>query len=261
MFKQLCLVILWGGAVLELGASESDTVRQLLAEAQTAAANRHTAQAMAALNQIVASEPGLAVAYYLRGREYLRQGQFAQSVADFDRYLELQPQRQASLWERGIACYYAGQFQQGADQFSAYQTFDDNDVENAVWHVICRSQLVGFAEASSEIMRVKADRRVPMMQVYDLFRGAATPADVLSAARSMELRPDERKLAEFYAHLYLGLYYEVRGERESSQQAIRRAVEDHVNDNYMWDVAQAHARRPPTAARAASTSKPDGTGQ
>ena len=45
-----------------------------------------------------------------------------------DKYLELNPERRPSHWQRGISCYYAGMYDEGRKQFEAYQTFLDNDV-------------------------------------------------------------------------------------------------------------------------------------
>ena len=49
----------------------------------------------------------------------------------------------------------------------------------------------------------------------------------------------------FYAHLYLGLYYEGTGDSEQAQKYIGLAASDEVKaasgvNSYMWDVARVH---------------------
>ena len=166
-----------------------------------------------------------------------------QSLADFNRYLELAPDRRNRLWERGIACYYAGDFQAGADQFAAYQSFDGNDVENVVWQVACLARASDFATARRKILPVTRDRRVPMMQIYDLFRGTGTPEQVLEAAKAGTVPESQRTYHLFYAHLYLGLYFEIVGDTAQAKSHLSRAADEYRNDHYMWDVAKLHATR------------------
>ena len=81
-----------------------------------------------------------------------------------------------------------------------------------------------------------------MMEVYALYRGDIAPEAVLAAAR--EGNPPAERLNErlFYAHLYLGLYFEAVGDEKSSAQHIAEA-EKHRIPHYMWDVAHVHAER------------------
>ena len=52
----------------------------------------------------------------------------------------------------------------------------------------------------------------------------------------------------FYAHLYLGLYFEVEGKAEQAERYIRLAADEKLRGNpvinsYMWAVADVHAKR------------------
>src|SRR5260370_17767807 len=83
------------------------------------------------------------------------------------------------------------------------------------------------------------DRRVAMSGIWALFGGGAQPADILAAAQAGNLAPDVLNRQLFYAHLYLGLYYESGGDTERARQHLTRAV-DHRISHYMWDVARVH---------------------
>jgi len=177
-----------------------------------------------------------------RGSEHFRAGRFAESVADFDAEIRLDPRRAPWHWKRGISLYYAGRYADGAKQFEGYQNVDGNDVENAVWRFLCqaRDPQVGVERARREILLIKDDRRVPMMQVYALFAGKMTPDDVRKAVESGDPTPEQLNARQFYAQLYLGLYYEVTGDADAARTCLREAV-SHKIGHYMWDVARVHA--------------------
>ncbi|MBI2480242.1 MAG: hypothetical protein HYV60_16900 [Planctomycetia bacterium] len=229
----------------------------LLADAQVAAASNDSTTAVRLASEAIEADDAFAAAFYFRGRERFRLGLIPASVADFDRYIELQPSAASRQWERGIACYYAKQFAKGAKQFELYQTYHDNDVENSVWRYLCMVPTDGIAKARSKILPIRNDRRVPMMQVLELYRGNLKPEEVLAACQRDE--PDSRTLAGrlFYAHLYLGLYHEVAGEQDLAHKYISLAADNKLAENpninrYMWDVARIHfdlMKQPPNSTK------------
>lgn len=178
-----------------------------------------------------------------RGSDHFRASRFAESVADFDREIALEARRGPWHWKRGISLYYAGKFADGAKQFEGYQTVDGNDVENAVWRFLCqvRDPAVGLEKARSGMLVIKDDRRIPMSQIYALYHGDLKPADVLAAAKAGN--PSEPVLNQrlFYAHLYLGLYFEVMGDLPAAKRHMDEAVRLKI-DHYMGDVAVVHAK-------------------
>jgi lipoprotein NlpI len=78
-----------------------------------------------------------------------------------------------------------------------------------------------------------------MMEVYDLFRGKLKPAAVLAAVERDKPPADQRKSRLFYAHLYLGLYYESLGDGKRALEHLTTATENRIG-HYMWDVARVH---------------------
>jgi lipoprotein NlpI len=175
-----------------------------------------------------------------RGSAEFKRGRVKESVADYRRAIELRPEERAGHWRLGISLYYAGEYAAGRDQFAGYEKVDTNDVENAVWHYLCAARLDGSEKARAGMPKIGRDPRVPMMTVYDLYRGAAKPADVLAAAESGEAPAAERGRRRFYAHLYLGLYYDVTGDRQRALDHLTRAAEKYPIEHYMADVARVH---------------------
>ena len=118
-----------------------------------------------------------AVADFVRGR-------IAESAAGFDQVVKLAPAVAPQLWQRGIALYYAGRYDDCREQFELHRTVNPNDVENAAWHFLCVARAESPAKARAALLPVGPDARVPMRQIYEMFRGALTPEDVLAGGRS-----------------------------------------------------------------------------
>jgi lipoprotein NlpI len=162
-------------------------------------------------------------------------GRVVESAAGFDTLARLVPSEAPQLWQRGIALYYAGRYQDCRAQFESHRTVNPNDVENAAWHFLCVARAQSAEKARAAILPVGPDSRVPMRQVYEMFRGAMTPEMVLNVAGT-------RDSAQFYAQLYTGLYYEAIGDSRRALEHITRAAADRyaAAGGYMHTVARVH---------------------
>lgn len=228
-------------------ADDAADARELLAQAQAAADRGESEAAVKAATEAIEADASLASAYYLRGRERFKLSRFKESVADFDRYVELMPQAASQQWERGIALYYAGEYAKGAEQFALYQTFHNADVENAAWRYLCVARAERVEKARESLLPIENDRRVPMMEIYRLYHGEATPDDVLKAAKAGDPEKEELAGRLFYARLYVGLYYEAAGQVDLAKKYLLEAADEHAEtrtiNRYMYDVARVHAQK------------------
>ncbi len=188
--------------------------------------------------------PYRAAAFQRRGIEHFFAARIDESIADFDAYLELNPEDDPHHWQRGISYYYADQFEKGKAQFERHQTVNSQDVENAVFHFICAARAPGGSaeKARADFIDIRADPRVPMTEIWALYAGESSPEEVLAAARAGDPSEDELRNRLCYAHLYLGLYHEALGEPEKSAEHIILAAGKYRMDHYMGQVAQVHAR-------------------
>ena len=164
-------------------------------------------------------------------------GRIAESVAGFDRVARLVPHYAPQLWQRGIALYYAGRFADCRRQFESHRTVNPDDVENAAWHFLCVAREETPERARAALLPVGPDSRVPMREVYQMFRGQLTSADVLRAAGN---RPG----GLFYAHLYIALYSEALGDKALTLKHIKEAASEKyaAAGGYMHMVAQVHLK-------------------
>lgn len=170
-----------------------------------------------------------------RGELNFKAGHFKESVADFDRVIELVPRQAPHHWQRGISLYYAKRFADGRKQFELHQTVNPNDVENAAWHFLCAVRGRGVTNARASMLPVGRDGRVPMAEIEELYRGTGSVERILAASRSGD--------ALFYAHLYLGLYFDVFGDATKAREHIAKAAGEFSSGHYMGDVARVHLRQ------------------
>src|SRR5437867_2960272 len=202
---------------------------------------RQPQKAVKDFNQALVLDPKAALPYYHRAEESFKLGRIKESAADFDKFLDLSPDQGPKLWQRGISLYYAGRYDDGQRQFELHQTINPNDVENAVWHFLCVARRAGIDKARAALLKIENDPRVPMMQIYALYAGKGSAEEVLKAATTAKPSPNELNERLFYAHLYLGLYFDVAGNEKMAREHIVQAAELFKVDNYMGDVARIHA--------------------
>jgi lipoprotein NlpI len=122
--------------------------------------------------------------------------------------------------------------------FASHRAVNPDDVENAAWHFLCVARAESPDAARRQILPVGPDPRVPMREVYEMFRGQMSQAQVMRAA-SRDVG------ALFYARLYIGLYLEATGSIDAGRAQIEIAAESQFArvGGYMHDVARVHLMR------------------
>lgn len=178
---------------------------------------------------------GAAEAIFRRAVADFERGDVVAAAAGFDQVAELLPAQAPHLWQRGIALYYAERYGDCRTQFESHRAVNPNDVENAVWHYLCVARAESPAAARAALLPVGPDSRVPMPEIYRMFRGDLAPAAILPAA-------GDGPSGRFYAHLYLGLYHEAQGRPAAALDHIRTAAAERFArvGGYMHMVARVH---------------------
>jgi lipoprotein NlpI len=170
-----------------------------------------------------------------RAVEDFEKARIMESAAGFDKVAQLVPSMAPQLWQRGIVLYYAGRYKDCRVQFESHRTVNPNDVENAAWHFLCVARAESPDQAKKALLPVGPDPRVPMRQVYEMFQGRRRPEEVMAAAGTTSE-------AQFYAHLYVGLYAEAIGNKRLASEHITAAAADRfaAAGGYMHRVAKVH---------------------
>jgi lipoprotein NlpI len=100
----------------------------------------------------------------------------------------------------------------------------------------------GVDAARTALIPIAGDGRVPMREIHALYAGTGTAEAVLRAADADGMPTADERDALCYAHLYLGLYYEVTGDVAQARSHMRLAALDYRMDHYMGRVAQVHVK-------------------
>lgn len=171
-----------------------------------------------------------------RAEEDFAAGRIAESVAGFDRLAALDPASAPWMWQRGVALYYLGRFDDCAAQFAAYRSENPADVESAVWQFACVARGRTLDEARQLLVRAGPDRRVMRTEILEMFRGRLPPGVVVGQAAFVA------DVAQFYARFYAGLYCEVIGDDDAAAVHLAAAASDQYREvgGFMNAVAQVH---------------------
>lgn len=183
-------------------------------------------------NDVIRLTPNDSIAYVKRGMIYFKLAQIDESIQDFDRAATLDPLLTPYLWQRGLSYYYAGRYEEGAEQFTVDLTVNPHDAEETIWCYLCMACWQGVSAARDALLVVEKEPRLIVRAIYELYAGRATVEEVLKSGSTDRDR--------FYSHLYVGLYYEAAGEKKRSRNHIAQAVASFKLTDYMWHVARVH---------------------
>jgi lipoprotein NlpI len=181
-----------------------------------------------------------------RGDAHFKLGEFPKAVAEYEKMVELDPSIEKSHWRRGIAYFYAGQYDKAAHQFEIYDTFDNVDRENGIWRYFSQLKAHGKEKAQKGLLKYEKDDREPFPDVYQLFEGKRTPDQILEKIKAAEISDEARESRYFYAHLYIGLNFAVEGKKVDAIPHLRKATANTwgpkagFGPNYMWHVGRLH---------------------
>ena len=167
-------------------------------------------------------------------------GRLVEAAAGFDQVAALVPGAMPQLWQRGIALYYVGRYQDCREQFESHRLVNPNDVENAAWHFLCVARGESPEAALDALLPVGPDSRAPMREIYEMFRAERAPEEVLAAGERAAARG--RSSGLFFAHLYVGLYHEALGDDADARVHLEAAADERFAPagGYMHMVARVH---------------------
>jgi len=180
-----------------------------------------------------------------RGDNHLFAGNFKEAVADYEKMIQLDPSQDAPHWRLGIAYYYINDFEKGMKQFAKYHAYDAVDRENGVWKFFCQANFHNVDKAKKEMLPYTRFDRHPFPAVYDLLAGkeGTTPESILKAADESKESPAYKTRRYFFAHFYIGMWYEIQGNKEKALQHLYKAAANEFGQEsgtYMWQVARIH---------------------
>ncbi len=239
------LMLTFVAAFCATGPIRGDDEQPLSLEAR-ARLQRELTERIDSLTQRITAAPDDVQLRSQRGDAYFFRGDFAQAVADYTKMVELDPQQDASHWRKGIAHFYAKEYERAAGQFERYHSFDNVDRENGIWRYLSQAKAHGKAKAREGLLKYEKDDREPFPDVYKLFAGEIAPEQIIERIEAAKTGDAEREKRRFYAHLYIGLNHAVENEPRKASQHLREAVRNKwapaagYGPAYMWQVGRLH---------------------
>ena len=201
-----------------------------------------TAQ-IARLDDAIKAAPDSVRLYSQRGDAHLFLGHFAESVADFEKMVALNPTEDAPHWRLGIAYYFTGAFAKSAKQFVKYHDYDGGDRENGIWKFLGDAKSLGLEPARKAMLEYTRFDREPFPALYAMFASGKTDA-LFAEMATKDLTANEPVM--FFASYYAGLHEEILGHREKARELLAKAVaggwknRGSSEPSYMWQVARLH---------------------
>lgn len=242
MSQQLQLILIAGAILVTLPTRASEVGNS----SSLPALQKQLQQKIAELTERIERSPQNVELYSQRGAAYFQLGDFASSLADFDKMIELEPSLATSHWRRGITLYYLGDYKKAARQFEIYHTYDNVDRENGIWRFLCQAKAYGIEKAREGLLKYEKDDRAPFPSLYEMFAGRLTGEQVIAQIESANLPKEEYLKQRFYADLYVGLYAVTLEDRNSAVEHLRKATVNSWGQRagggpgYMHHVARIH---------------------
>ena len=202
-----------------------------------------TAQ-IAKLDDAIKAAPDSVRLYSPRGDAHLFLGHFAESVADFEKMIALDPKQDAPHWRLGIAYYFTGELAKSAKQFVKYQDYETGDRENGIWKFLADVKSLGLEPARREMLTYTRFDREPFPTLYEMFAGKKTTDELFADVKTKDLTANETVM--FFANYYGGLNEEILGHHEKALELLQKAVaggwksRGGSEPSYMWQVARLH---------------------
>ncbi len=171
--------------------------------------------------------------YIQRGMIYFKLARLNDSLKDFNKAEELNPQLTPYLWQRGLTYYYLERYGKAGRQFELDLSVNSQSIEETLWLYLAIAKLENPHTAQDCLLPIKYDSRAFMRQIYQVFAGKSS----ISTLTNIDLNTGLKEV--FFSSLYAGLYFFVRGDNLKANLYIKRAIEFKIND-YMWNLACVH---------------------
>lgn len=218
--------------------TEEDTGREENAQALR---RQKLEQALEKLNGVITDAPSRY--HHERAGVLFRLDRFEDALKDYDMAARFgRPHGDDSCWERGLALYYAGDFRGGKEQFYRYHRVGPLDIENGLWRFLCLAEEEGIEKAREAILDYPQKVRKPFPALLDLYLERGSAEAVVEQAKQGTSSARQLTTNLFYAHYYIGKYYEIIGDEERALTHVREALK-HGISHFMYACAQADERR------------------
>lgn len=175
-------------------------------------------------NQVLDYRPGMADAYNYIGIHATQSGDFDMAFEAFDSVLELDRDHPYVLLNRGIAAYYAGQFELAQMDLADFHYQEPDDAYRVLWLYFADLQV-----DDSRAVELLVDRQAQLSERWEknlvrLFSGEINSQQLM--ASTLEGVEDQMMLIERLAeaYFYLGKFQRIQGEYDDAANYFKLAL-------------------------------------
>lgn len=174
-------------------------------------------------------KPDMAEAHNFVGIHHTQNGNYVEAYDAFDSTLEIDPEHDFALLNRGIALYYGGRPGLATNDIEEFYGRDPTDPYRALWYyIIERANDSEKALAFLSIARLRLSNNNWASQIVDFYLGEVTEEELLdntvSGASSQEELAD--RLCEVY--FYLGKYHSARSKFGKAKNYFKLTLSTNV---------------------------------
>lgn len=176
-------------------------------------------------------KPDMAEAYNSVGVHYTQQGQFIQAYEAFDATLEINPDYDFAILNRGIALYYGGRSDLATADISVFLEKDKSDPIRVLWQFIAARQvdeIAAFAELTEN--RAKLNEQQWATSIVDFYLGKINEAAVVAALISDVQSQGQLNNRLCEAYFYLGKYHAAMGNDTTAANYFKLSLSTNVHE-------------------------------
>lgn len=181
--------------------------------------------------QAIELKPDMAAAYNAIGVHYVRDNQFIEAYDAFDATLDIDPDYDFALLNRGIALYYGGRPDLAVSDLSSFVDKDTTEPFRILWAYFAIQEVDNErAIAYLAQKRDAIDERHWAVSLIDLFLGQQTERSVLTnLINGIETQKQlTDRLCE--AYFYLGKYHKLQGHKGTASNYFKLSLSTNVYD-------------------------------
>ncbi|RTL54341.1 MAG: DUF3857 domain-containing protein [Rhodocyclaceae bacterium] len=149
-------------------------------------------------------------------------GDFAKSIADWNKALSLGAEAANVMYRRGQARYYLNKYQEAADDFQKAVDLSNDDEERiyaALWLSWTLKQAGRPLPEKIKNWAAENPKGAWPRPAFAMLASLLTPDDVM--AEVQKKTGDERELNSAEAHFYIGQYYKNQGSMTAAEESFR----------------------------------------
>ncbi|MFC3120181.1 lipoprotein NlpI [Agaribacter flavus] len=176
-------------------------------------------------------KPDMAAAYNSVGVHYIQQGNYLQAFEAFDSTLDINPDYDFALLNRGIALYYAGRAELASVDTAAFLQKDKSDPYRVLWRFITENKVDPIA-AHNELSenRLQLDSDNWATSIVDFYLGKIDEKAVIASLLDNVSSQTELNNRLCEAYFYLGKYHAARGNEMVATNYFKLSLSTNVHE-------------------------------